>query len=169
MGEGAEARGVDGVRTGRVHAEALAGHSIGERLTFDVFRRYAEALSRAFCPSESHPSWEDLRIRLGLHPLEALIMGEEFVAEAPRSSSSQLDLMALAGWSGNLFLTDRHLLLHFPKRQQARVVPLGSVQDVRGSSSRAGPFTVDDAIELFGCEVHTVPLGLTRDSTTAAK
>ncbi|CAB1121398.1 unnamed protein product [Ectocarpus sp. CCAP 1310/34] len=156
MGEGTEARGVDGVRTGRVHAEALAGHGIGERypvrsldtasdgvantelrLTFDVFRRYSEALSRAFRPSDSHPSWEDLRIRLGLHPLESLIMGEEFVAEVPRSSSSQLDLMALAGWSGNLFLTDRHLLLHFPKRQQARVVPLGSVQDVRGSSSRA--------------------------------
>lgn len=31
MGEGAEARGVDGVRTGRVHAEALAGNGIGER------------------------------------------------------------------------------------------------------------------------------------------
>jgi len=31
MGEGAEARGVGGVRTGRVHAEALAGNGIGER------------------------------------------------------------------------------------------------------------------------------------------
>ena len=34
MGEGAEARGVDGVRTGRVHAEALAGNGIGERYTY---------------------------------------------------------------------------------------------------------------------------------------
>lgn len=87
-----------------------------------MFRRYALALSRGFRPSDGHPSWEDLRIRLGLHPLEALIMGEEVVLEAPRSSSSQLDdLMALAGWAGNLFLTDRHLLLHFPKRQQVCV------------------------------------------------
>ncbi|CAN0118871.1 unnamed protein product, partial [Scytosiphon promiscuus] len=162
VGEGAEVGGLDGVRTGRVHAEALTGSGIGERLTFDVFRRYADALSRAFHQSDAHPSWDDLRIRLGLHPLEALIMGEEFVAEVPRTSS-QLDLMALAGWSGNLFLTDRHLFLHFPKRQQVRVIPLGSIQGVRGSSSRAGPFTVDDAIEIFGCEVHTVPLGLIRD------
>lgn len=51
-------------------------------------------------------------------------MGEEFVAEAPRSSSSQLDLMAIAGWSGNLFLTDRHLLLHFHKRQQVLLLLL---------------------------------------------
>ncbi|CAN0417815.1 unnamed protein product, partial [Laminaria digitata] len=51
-------------------------------LTFEVFHRYAEALSRAFRPSDAHPSWEDLRLRLGLHPLEALLMGEEFVAEA---------------------------------------------------------------------------------------
>lgn len=92
-----------------------------KRLTFDMFRRYASALLRTFRPSDSHPSWEDLRIRLGLHPMEALIMGEESVAEAPRPSS-QLDLMGMAGWSGNLFLTDRHLLLHFPKRQQVSFV-----------------------------------------------
>lgn len=37
--------------------------------------------------------------------------------------------------------------------RQVRVVPLGTIEDVRASSSRAGPFTVDDAIELVGCEV----------------
>lgn len=36
IGEGAEVRGVDGVRTGRVHAEALAGHGIGERYMYIV-------------------------------------------------------------------------------------------------------------------------------------
>lgn len=45
-------------------------------------------------------------------------MGEEFVAEVGRFSP-QLDLMTFAAWGlGTLFLTDRHLLLHFPKRQQ---------------------------------------------------
>lgn len=89
-----------------------------KRLTFDVFNRYAEALSRAFRPSETHLSWEDLRLRLGLHPMEALIMGEDFVVEGGRSSTAPLDLKALGGWPGTLFLTDRHLLLHLPKRQQ---------------------------------------------------
>lgn len=41
------------------------------RLTFETFRRYTSALSRAFHPSGGYPSWEDLRLRLGLHPMEA--------------------------------------------------------------------------------------------------
>lgn len=60
-------------------------------------------------------------MRLDLHPMEVLIMWEEFVVEADRSSASsqmQMDLMALAGGAGTLFLTDRHLFLHFSKRQQ---------------------------------------------------
>lgn len=40
---------------------------------------------------------------------------------------------------------------------QVRVIPLGTIQDVRASSSRTGPFTVDDSIELVGCEVSEVP------------
>lgn len=47
-------------------------------------------------------------------------MGEEFVVEGSHASS-QLDLMALAGGGGTLFLTDRHLLLHYSKRQQVLI------------------------------------------------
>lgn len=38
MGEGAEARGLDGVRTGRVHAEALAGNGVGERYVYTHYK-----------------------------------------------------------------------------------------------------------------------------------
>lgn len=49
--------------------------------------------------------------------LQALLMGEEFVLEASQSSP-HLNIIALAGGTGTLFLTDRHLLLHVSKRQQ---------------------------------------------------
>lgn len=53
--------------------------------------------------------------------------------------------------SGSIVIDALFLLL------QVRVVPLGTIERVGASTSRTGPFTVDDVIELVGCEASIYP------------
>ncbi|CAM9943635.1 unnamed protein product [Choristocarpus tenellus] len=145
MGEGAGAgKGeADGVKTRRLPAEPL---DCGFRLTFQVFSCYVQCLGGVFRPLET---WEDLRLKLSLEPMEPMVMSEDYVIEG---GGGGVGMMAGLTGSGSLFLTSQHLFLHLSTRQQVRVIPLASVRGVRASSTRKGPFALCESIDLLGCQ-----------------